>query len=104
KVGHKADMKGILINTLCKLEALYSKVSGGLGSFGLSIASRKKNDEDRKSLVLYRFIQDGLEINIYAMFWFEEIYLFGRINFCMVPSEKDNSYYLKIFTVFLKNS
>ncbi|CAG8737632.1 3180_t:CDS:2, partial [Racocetra fulgida] len=38
KVGHKADMKGILINTLCKLEALYGEVSGGLSPFGLSIA------------------------------------------------------------------
>ncbi|CAG8699741.1 8897_t:CDS:2, partial [Cetraspora pellucida] len=84
KVGHKADMKGILMNTSCKLEALYGEVSGGLGPFGLSIASRKEkyldkvklsimmrdsinkalkqwkhiSDEDRKSLVVYGFTQD----------------------------------------------
>ncbi|CAG8735972.1 27208_t:CDS:2, partial [Racocetra persica] len=88
KVGHKADMKGTLINTSYKLEALYGEVSGGLGFFGLSIASRKKkyldkvklsimmrdsinialkqwkhiSDKDRKSLVLYRFTQDGISI------------------------------------------
>ncbi|CAG8511508.1 24514_t:CDS:2, partial [Dentiscutata erythropus] len=84
KIGHKANMKGILKNTSCKLEALYGEVSGGLEPFGLSIASRKKkyldkvklsimmrnlinktlkqwrhiNDDDRKSLVVYGFIQD----------------------------------------------
>ncbi|CAG8743505.1 5240_t:CDS:2, partial [Racocetra fulgida] len=33
KIGHKADMKGTLKNTSCKLEALYGEVSGGLGPF-----------------------------------------------------------------------
>ncbi|CAG8493923.1 46186_t:CDS:2 [Gigaspora margarita] len=128
KVGHKADMKGILKNTSCKLEALYGEVSGGLGPFGLSIASRKKkyldkvklsiimhdlsnkalkqwrhiNDDGRKSLIVYEFTQDEsttnhffleLEISFYAMSWFEEIYLFGRIDSCTIPSEK-NDYYL----------
>ncbi|RIB13782.1 hypothetical protein C2G38_2324563 [Gigaspora rosea] len=118
KVGHKADMKGTLKNTSCKLEALYGEVSGGLGPFGLSIASRKKkyldkvklsimmrdsinkalkqwkhiNDDDRKSLVVYGFTQDGLEISFYAMSWFEEIYLFGRIDSCTIPSEENNCY------------
>ncbi|CAG8757479.1 41788_t:CDS:10, partial [Gigaspora margarita] len=100
KVGHKADMKGILKNTSCKLEALYGEVFGGLGPFGLSIASRKKkyldkkhiNDDNRKSLVVYGFTQDGLEISFYAMSWFEEIYLFGRIDSCTIPSEENNCY------------
>ncbi|CAG8789301.1 593_t:CDS:2, partial [Gigaspora margarita] len=42
KVGHKADIKGILKNTSCKLEALYGEVSVGLGPFGLLIAGREK--------------------------------------------------------------
>ncbi|CAG8778759.1 1969_t:CDS:2 [Gigaspora rosea] len=89
KVGHKADMKGTLKNTSCKLEALYGEVFEGLGPFGLSIASRKKkyldkvklsimmrdsinkalkqwrhiNDDNRKSLVVYGFTQDGIKIN-----------------------------------------
>ncbi|CAG8804014.1 8155_t:CDS:2, partial [Gigaspora margarita] len=110
KVGHKADMKRILKN--------YGEVSGGLGPFGLSIVSRKKkyldkvklsimmrdsinkalkqwrhiNDDDRKSLIVYGFTQDGLEISFYAMSWFEGIYLFGRIDSCTIPSEKNDCY------------
>ncbi|KAF0513854.1 hypothetical protein F8M41_017715 [Gigaspora margarita] len=67
KVGHKADMKGSLKNTSCKLEALYGEVSGGLGPF-------------------------GLEISFYAMSWFEGIYLFRRIDSCTIPSEENNCY------------
>ena len=131
-------MKGTLKNTSCKLEALYREVSGGLGPFGLSIASRKKkyldkvklsimmhdsinkalkqwrhiNDDDRKSLVVFGFTQDGmkltdllyliyvllkkfflgLEISFYAMSWFEGIYLLGRIDSCTIPSEENNCY------------
>ncbi|CAG8787429.1 7477_t:CDS:1, partial [Racocetra persica] len=33
KVSHKADMKGILKNTSCKLEALYGEISGGFRGF-----------------------------------------------------------------------
>ena len=43
-------MKGTLKNTSCKLEALYGEVSGGLGPFGLSIASRKKKYLDKVKL------------------------------------------------------
>ncbi|KAF0530114.1 hypothetical protein F8M41_012356 [Gigaspora margarita] len=122
-------MKGTLKNTLCKLEALYGEVSGGLGPFGLSIASRKKkyldkvklsimmhdsinkalkqwrhiNDDDRKSLVVYGFTQDGLEISFYTMSWFEGIYLFGRIDSCTIPSEENNCYlFEKIYCVLTK--
>ena len=123
-------MKGTLKNTSCKLEALYGEVSRELVPFGLSIASRKKkyldkvklsimmrdsinkalkqwrhiNDDDRKSLVVYGFTQDGmkltdllyliyvllknffleLEISFYAMSWFEGIYLFRRIDSCTI--------------------
>ncbi|CAG8819081.1 42160_t:CDS:2, partial [Gigaspora margarita] len=100
-------------------------VSGGLGPFGLSIASRKKkyldkvklsimmrdsinkalkqwrhiNDDDRKSLVVYGFTQDGLEISFYAMSWFEGIYLFGRIDSCTIPSEENNYLFEEIYCV-----
>ncbi|CAG8802475.1 12402_t:CDS:2, partial [Gigaspora rosea] len=50
KIGHRADMKGTLKNTSCKLEALYREVFGGLGPFGLSIASRKKKYLDKVKL------------------------------------------------------
>ncbi|CAG8661265.1 3263_t:CDS:2, partial [Cetraspora pellucida] len=59
-------------------------------------------DEDRKSLVVYGFTQDGLEINFYAMSWFEEIYLFGRIDSCTVPLEEDNSYLFEDIYCILK--
>ncbi|CAG8801401.1 17729_t:CDS:1, partial [Gigaspora rosea] len=50
KVGHKADIKGILKNTSYKLEALYGEISGDLGAFGLLIASRKKKYLDKVKL------------------------------------------------------
>ncbi|CAG8459362.1 27165_t:CDS:2 [Gigaspora margarita] len=106
KVGHKADMKGTLKNTSCKLEALYREQAERkkyLDKVKLSIMMRDSlnkalkqwrniNDDDRKSLVVYGFTQDGLEISFYAMSWFEGIYLFGRINSCTIPSEENNCY------------
>ncbi|CAG8817180.1 44715_t:CDS:2, partial [Gigaspora margarita] len=107
KVDYKADMKGILKNTSYKLEALYGEVSGGLGPFGLSIASRKKKylDKIKLSIMMHdsinRALKNGgtlmmmtgrLEISFYAMSWFEEIYLFGRIDSCTIPSEENNCY------------
>ncbi|CAG8718685.1 42535_t:CDS:2 [Gigaspora margarita] len=116
KVGHKADMKGILKNTSCKLEALYGEVSGGLGPFGLSIASRKKKYLDKVKLsimmrdLINKALNNGgilimiteksttnnffleLEIGFYAMSWFEEIYLFGRIDSCTILSKKNDCY------------
>src|SRR5437016_8273235 len=50
KVGRKADMKGTLVHTACKLEALYGEVCGGLGSFDSSIANRKKKYLDKVKL------------------------------------------------------
>ncbi|CAG8471403.1 16205_t:CDS:2 [Dentiscutata heterogama] len=36
------------------------------------------------------------------MSWFEGIYLFGRIDSCMVPSEEDNSYLFEDIYCVLK--
>ncbi|CAG8840620.1 15218_t:CDS:2, partial [Gigaspora margarita] len=89
KVGHKADMK-----EYCRKKKYLNKVKLSImmrDSINKALKQWKHiSDENRKSLVLYGFTQDGLEINFYAMSWFEGIYLFGRIDSCMVPSEEDN--------------
>ncbi|CAG8717536.1 43089_t:CDS:2 [Gigaspora margarita] len=63
KIGHKADMKGTLKNTSCKLELLYEEVTRGFGPFGLSIASKKKIylDKIKLSIIMYNSINKALK-------------------------------------------
>ena len=85
RLGRKVDMKGTLKNTPNKCEALFGEVSGGMTSLGISSSSRKKryldkvklsimmrdslnyalkgcrhvNDNQRKNLVVYGWLQVG---------------------------------------------
>nr|CAG8636176.1 9328_t:CDS:10 [Entrophospora candida] len=116
KIGRKADMVGILSRTPQKAEILFGEVSGGLNSFGLPSATRKKrfldkiklsvmlrdsinsllkgwdhiNAEERKSIILYGWTLHGFELNIYAMSWNDDgIYLFGLVDKAIIPSSED---------------
>nr|CAG8586898.1 8261_t:CDS:2 [Entrophospora candida] len=116
RIGRKVDMIGNLKETSFKVEALFGEVSGGLGSFGLPAAMRKKrffdkiklsvmlrdslnsiikkwrnlNDDLRKSVVLYGWTQHGLEINVYALKWEGNgIYLFGLVDKGTLPSSEN---------------
>src|SRR5207247_9155140 len=97
KIGRKADMVGILSRTPQKAEILFGEVSGGLNSFGLPSATRKKrfldkiklsvmlrdsinsllkgrdhiNADERKSIILYGWTLHGTlypEIILYETF------------------------------------
>ncbi|CAI2188276.1 15327_t:CDS:10, partial [Funneliformis geosporum] len=73
KIGHKVDMKGILVKTPNKFEIIYGEVSGGLGSFGLPSSC-------------------STELKIYAMDWIGSgIYRFGKLDECSLPVDEDDS-------------
>ncbi|CAI2183122.1 4893_t:CDS:2, partial [Funneliformis geosporum] len=117
RVGRKADMRGILTCAPIKFEVLYGEVSGGLIQLGLSASSRKKrfldkvkltimmrdsinrvldewknlNDDERSSLIIFGWTQVGFDINLYAMNWEGNgIYLFGLVDKCRLPTERDD--------------
>ncbi|CAG8461713.1 13899_t:CDS:10 [Cetraspora pellucida] len=116
RVGRRVDMKSTLIKTSNKFEVIYGEVSGGLGPHGIPTACRKKrfldkiklmiimrdsinsllkeckytSFEKRTNLIIYGWLQFGLEINFYAMDWSGAgIYRFGLIDQCRLPSDED---------------
>ncbi|CAG8444254.1 15580_t:CDS:2, partial [Funneliformis mosseae] len=58
KIGHKVDMKGILVKTPNKFEIIYGEVSGGLGPFGLPASCKKKQYVDKVKLMI--MLRDSL--------------------------------------------
>ncbi|CAG8539139.1 212_t:CDS:2, partial [Paraglomus occultum] len=117
QLGRKVDMKVTLLKTPIKFEALFGKVAGGLGPFGIPLACRKKryldkvklaiimrdslnhilkdclhiSDDRRKALVVYGWLQIGLEVNFYAMDWQGSgLYRFGLLDRYILPSEEEN--------------
>ncbi|RIB06332.1 hypothetical protein C2G38_2046878 [Gigaspora rosea] len=95
RMGRKVDMKVTLLKTPNKFEALFGEVSGGLGQFGIPTACRKKrfldkvklmvtmrdsinrllkecdyvSNEKRLDIIVFGWLQFGLELNFYAMDW-----------------------------------
>ncbi|CAG8514164.1 4821_t:CDS:2 [Funneliformis caledonium] len=93
-------------------------ISGGLGPFGTPASCMKKqyvdkvklmvmlrdslnqffkenrhvNDEQRKELIVYGWLQIGVELNLYAMDWVGSgIYRFGKVDKCLLPVDEDDS-------------
>ncbi|CAG8641269.1 7205_t:CDS:10, partial [Dentiscutata heterogama] len=92
RVGRRIDMKSTLIKTSNKFEVIYGEVAGGLGQLGIPTACRKKRylDKKRTNLIIYGWLQFGLELNFYAMDWSGAgIYRFGLIDQCRLPSDGD---------------
>ncbi|CAG8506822.1 17806_t:CDS:10 [Acaulospora morrowiae] len=116
RIGRRVDMKSTLIKTSNKFEIIYGEVSGGLGPLGIPTACRKKryldkvklmiimrdsinkllkeckhiSFEKRTNLIVYGWLQIGLELNFYAMDWSGAgIYRFGLIDQCRLPSDED---------------
>ncbi|CAG8640667.1 17058_t:CDS:2 [Funneliformis caledonium] len=86
RIGHKVDMKGTLIKTLNKFEIIYGEVSGGLTSFSLSASY-----EQRKKLIVYSWLQVGVELSFYAIDWIGcGIYRFGKIDKCELSVDEDD--------------
>ncbi|CAG8511147.1 11798_t:CDS:2 [Ambispora leptoticha] len=117
RVGRKVDMKVTLLKTPNKFEALFGEVSGGLGQFGIPTACRKKrfldkvklmvtmrdsvnrllkerdhvSNEKRLEIIVFGWLQFGLELNFYAMDWMGSgIYRFGLIDRCRIPADIDD--------------
>ncbi|CAG8715280.1 4428_t:CDS:2 [Funneliformis caledonium] len=117
RMGRKVDMKATLTKTLNKFEVIYGEVAGGLGSFGIPSACRKKRfldkvkltiimrdginrllkeckhvtDESRRNIIIYGWLQVGLELNFYAMDWQGNgIYRFGLVDRCRIPVDEDD--------------
>ncbi|CAG8654601.1 3502_t:CDS:10 [Funneliformis caledonium] len=116
-LGRKVDMKATLTKTLNKFEVIYGEVAGGLRPFGIPSACRKKRfldkvklmiimrdginqllkeckhvtDESRKNIIIYGWLQVGLELNFYAMDWQgNSVYRFGLIDRCRIPVDEDD--------------
>ncbi|CAI2163748.1 17305_t:CDS:2 [Funneliformis geosporum] len=65
-------MKGFLIKTPNKLKVIYGEVSGGLGQFGPSANHKRRflnKDKQRMNIVVYGWLQVGLELSFYAIDW-----------------------------------
>ncbi|CAG8527868.1 11147_t:CDS:10, partial [Ambispora leptoticha] len=117
RMGRKVDMKVTLLKTPNKFEALFGEVSGGLGQFGIPKACRKKRfldkvklmvtmrdsinrllkecdyvlNEKRLDIIIFGWLQFGLELNFYAMDWMGSgIYRFGLIDRCRIPADIDD--------------
>ncbi|CAG8664475.1 7970_t:CDS:10 [Ambispora leptoticha] len=115
RIGHKVDMKGTLVKTPNKFEIIYGEISGGLTSFGLPASCRKKQyvdkvklmvmlrdslnqffknylhvtDKQRKKLIVYGWLQVGVELSFYAMDWIGcGIYRFGKLDKCELPVDE----------------
>lgn len=109
-------MKSTLVKTPNKFEVIYGEVAGGLGPFGIPTACRRKryldkvklmiimrdsinrllkeckyvSNEERMNLIVYWWLQIGLELNFYAMDWLGAgIYRFGLVDRCRLPSDED---------------
>ncbi|CAG8645308.1 10731_t:CDS:2, partial [Ambispora leptoticha] len=116
-MSRKIDMKVTLLKTPNKFEALFGEVSGGLGPFGIPTACRKKRfldevklmvtmrdsinrllkecdhvrDEKRLEIIVFGWLQFGLELNFYAMDWMGSgVYRFGLIDRCRIPADIDD--------------
>ncbi|RHZ74319.1 hypothetical protein Glove_226g27 [Diversispora epigaea] len=116
RMGRKVDMKVTLLKTPNKFEALFGEVAGGLGPSGIPTACRKKrfldkvklmvtmrdsinrllkecdyvSDEKRFEIVVFGWLQFGLELNFYAMDWTGSgIYRFGLLDRCRIPADDD---------------
>ncbi|GES84237.1 hypothetical protein GLOIN_2v831856 [Rhizophagus clarus] len=114
RIGRRVDMKSTLVKTANKFEVIYGEVAGGLGPLGIPTACRKKRyldklklmivmrdginrllreckhvpNDKRTSVIIYGWLQVGLELNFYAMDWCEAgIYRFGMVDHCRLPSE-----------------
>ncbi|CAG8637254.1 796_t:CDS:2 [Paraglomus brasilianum] len=96
RMGRKVDMKVTLLKTPNKFEALFGEVAGGLGPFGVPTACRKKRfldklklmsvTNERLEVIVYGWLQFGLELNFYAMDWRGSgVYRFGLLDRCRIP-------------------
>ncbi|CAG8617319.1 4012_t:CDS:2, partial [Cetraspora pellucida] len=112
RMRRKVDMKVTLLKTPNKFEALFGEVAGGLGPFGVPTACRKKrfldklklmiimrdsinrllkecdhvSDDEKLKVIVYGWLQFGLELNFYAMDWRGSgVYRFGLLDRCMIP-------------------
>ncbi|CAG8703520.1 5388_t:CDS:2 [Dentiscutata erythropus] len=117
RMGRKVDMKVTLLKTPNKFEALFGEVSGELGQFGIPTACRKKrfldkvklmvtmrdsinrllkecdyvSNEKRLDIIIFGWLQFGLELNFYAMDWMESgVYRFRLIDRCRIPADIDD--------------
>ncbi|CAG8737504.1 39705_t:CDS:2, partial [Gigaspora margarita] len=117
RMGRKVDMKVTLLKTPNKFEALFGEVSGGLGQHGIPTACRKKrfldkvklmvtmrdsinrllkecdhvSNEIRLEIIVFGWLQFGLELNFYAMDWMGSgVYRFGLIDRCRIPVDIDD--------------
>ncbi|CAI2183204.1 8443_t:CDS:10 [Funneliformis geosporum] len=114
RIGRRVDMKSTLVKTANKFEVIYGEVAGGLGPLGIPTACRKKRyldklklmivmrdginrllreckhvpNDKRTSVIIYGWLQVGLELNFYAMDWCGAgIYRFGMVDRCRLPSD-----------------
>ncbi|PKY57612.1 hypothetical protein RhiirA4_449069 [Rhizophagus irregularis] len=93
RMGRKVNMKATLTKTLNKFEVIYGEVAGGLGPFGIPSACQCKHvtDESRRNIIIYGWLQVGLELNFYVMDWQGNgIYRFGLIDQCRIPVDEDD--------------
>ncbi|CAG8512578.1 5320_t:CDS:2 [Dentiscutata erythropus] len=116
RMGRKVDIKGTLLKTSDKFEALFGEVTGGLGPLGVAAACHKKrfldkvklmvimrdslnsllkecdyvSDEERSNVIVYSWLQFGLELNFYVMDWIgSSIYRFGLLDRCRIPVDDE---------------
>src|SRR6185436_13976954 len=87
-MGRKVDMKVTLLKMQNKFEALFGEVAGGLGSFGVPTACRKKRFLDKlKLMVIMRdsinrllkecdHVSDDERLEVIVYGWLQ----FGRFN------------------------
>ncbi|CAG8698143.1 9576_t:CDS:2, partial [Dentiscutata heterogama] len=130
RLGRKVDMKVTLLKTSNKFEVIFGEVAGGLGPFGVPTACRRKrfldkvklivimrdsinrllkecdyvSNEERLEVVVYGWLQFGLELNFYAMDWIGSgIYRFGLIDRCRIPVDIDECEILEDVYCILKS-
>ncbi|CAG8762884.1 1270_t:CDS:2, partial [Rhizophagus irregularis] len=95
RLGRKVDMKGTIKNTPNKFEtneAWYYDLKG----------CRHVDDDQRKSLVVYGWLQVGFELSFYAMNWFGGLYRFGLLDHCILPSQEDECEFFEDIYCILK--
>ncbi|RIA94358.1 hypothetical protein C1645_818178 [Glomus cerebriforme] len=91
-IERKVDMKGILIRTFNKFEALYGEVANSLYSLGISLAKIFRQSQTCRS-----------DLSLYAIDWTGNgMYHFGLIKSCLFPSNKENCALFESVFCFLK--
>ncbi|CAG8606557.1 11002_t:CDS:2, partial [Paraglomus occultum] len=128
KLGHKVDFKLSLKKPNYKLQIVHGEISGGIKD-GKTATCKRKHWLDKLKLmvmlrdelnqliktysklgcaeflhlVVYGVQVVGLQINVYAMFWCGGgVYLFGLVDQCFVPNNKETLYSLEEAFAVLK--